>query len=146
MNRAPAIAVATALVLSSGCRRPPAEPSEPAPLIASATAYCQSGITKSGQKTRAGVIAADPRVLPLGSTVRIDAPGNAHDGVYDVADTGSAIKGREVDLYMASCRRAKRFGRRTVIVKVLEWGERAGSVPVGTSGRSRASGRRTRSD
>jgi 3D (Asp-Asp-Asp) domain-containing protein len=146
MNRAAGIIAAMGIALSSGCRGPRLEPSEPTRLIASATAYCQSGITKSGQKTRAGVIAADPRVLPLGSTVRIDAPDDDHDGVYHVADTGSAVKGREVDIYMASCRRAKQFGRRTVVVQVLEWGEREGNVPVGTSGRSRVSSGRSRSD
>ena len=114
---------ALAVVLSSACQTPaPAEPPQPAPMTASATAYCQSGTTKSGQQTRAGVIAADPRVLPLGSTVRIDAPDDEHDGVYYVADTGSGIKGAEVDIYMASCRRAIRFGRRTVAVHVIEWG------------------------
>jgi 3D (Asp-Asp-Asp) domain-containing protein len=127
--------IAAAIVLSIGCGRPPADPEEPAGLIASATAYCQSGITKSGQKTRAGLIAADPRVLPLGSRVRIDAPDDDLDGMYHVADTGSGIKGREVDIYMASCPRAKQFGRRTVVVHVLEWGEREGGPPVGTSGR-----------
>ena len=135
MNRATGIIAAATVVLSSGCRGPRPEPPEPTRLIASATAYCQSGITKSGQKTRAGVIAADPRVLPLGSTVRIDAPDDDHDGVYHVLDTGSAVKGQEVDIYMASCRRAKQFGRRSVVVQVLEWGDRDGELPVGTSGR-----------
>ena len=136
MNRTPAIIAATAILLSSGCSSPPTDPEEATGLIASATAYCQSGITKSGQKTRAGLIAADPRVLPLGSKVRIDAPDDDLDGMYDVADTGSGIKGREVDIYMSSCPRAKRFGRRTVVVHVLEWGEREGGPPVGTSGGS----------
>ena len=145
VNHATAITLATAIVLSSGCRHLPAEPAEPPRLTASATAYCLSGITKSGEKTRPGVIAADPRVLPLGSTVRIDAPDDAHDGVYHVLDTGSGIKGREVDIYMASCRRAKQFGRHTVIVQVLEWGERDDSRAVGTSGRSRPSPARERS-
>ena len=144
MNRATGIVAALALVLSSGCRGPRAEPSEPTRLIANATAYCQSGITRSGEKTRPGVIAADPRVLPLGSTVRIDAPDDDHDGVYHVADTGSAVKGQMVDIYMTSCRRARQFGRRTVVVQVLEWGEREGGLPVGTSGRSRFSGGQAR--
>ena len=129
VNRVTAIIAATVAGLSSGCGPSAAEPPQPTQLTASATAYCQSGITRSGQRTRTGVIAADPRVLPLGSTVRIDAPDDAQDGVYRVADTGSGIKGREVDIYMASCGRAKRFGRRTVTVYVLEWGEPEGGRP-----------------
>jgi 3D (Asp-Asp-Asp) domain-containing protein len=102
---------------------PELEASTPLALKASATAYCQSGITRSGEETRRGVIAADPRVLPLGSVVRIDAPQQTHDGVYRVLDTGSAIKGRIVDIYMPSCRSARRFGRRDVVVYVLDWGD-----------------------
>ena len=116
-------ALGLSLFLTAGgaCAR---EPAPPAALNATATAYCQSGITKSGERTRRGVVAADPRVLPLGSVIRIDAPEGAHDGVYRVLDTGSAVKGRIVDIYMPSCRSAKQFGRRQVVVQVLEWGDR----------------------
>lgn len=38
-----------------------------------ATAYCLKGRTASGQYTRRGVIAADPRVLPIGTVVQIQA-------------------------------------------------------------------------
>jgi 3D (Asp-Asp-Asp) domain-containing protein len=93
-----------------------------APIHASATAYCQSGTTRSGEQTRRGVVAADPRVLPLRTKVRIDAPHTTHDGVYTVLDTGSAVKGRVVDIYMPDCRAAREFGRRQVVVYVLEWG------------------------
>ena len=92
-------------------------------LQASATAYCQSGTTKSGEQTRPGIIAADPKVLPLGSIVRIDAPQTAHDGVYEVLDTGSAVTGRIVDIYMRDCRAARVFGRREVTVYVLQRGD-----------------------
>jgi len=34
-------------------------------------------------------------------------------------DTGSAIKGRDLDIFMASCARARRFGKRVVLVRVL---------------------------
>jgi 3D (Asp-Asp-Asp) domain-containing protein len=94
-------------------------------LNASATAYCQSGTTKSGEQTRPGIIAADPKVLPLGSIVRIDAPQAAHDGIYEVLDTGSAVTGRIVDIYMEDCRAARIFGRREVIVYILQRGEPA---------------------
>ena len=115
-----------ALLISgqSACTATPEpQPSKPWALAASATAYCQSGITRSGEETRRGVIAADPRVLPLGSVVHIDAPQRTHDGVYRVLDTGSAVKGRIVDIYMPNCRSARRFGRRDVVIHVLEWGD-----------------------
>lgn len=83
-----------------------------------ATAYCHRGKTQSGIPTRSGIVAADPRMLPLGSVVRIlDGPTT---GLYTVMDTGAAIKGRRIDVYVPSCARAKKFGRRTVTLTVIE--------------------------
>ena len=101
---------------------PDESPAGSPPIPASATAYCQSGTTRSGEQTRPGIVAADPRVLPLGTTIRLDAPQTAHDGVYTVLDTGSAVKGRVIDIYMPDCRAAREFGRREVVVYVLKWG------------------------
>jgi 3D (Asp-Asp-Asp) domain-containing protein len=85
-----------------------------------ATAYCTDGETKSGERTADGVIAADPRVLPVGSVVRIDIPESRHSKVYAVLDTGPAVKGNHVDIFMPDCHAAKQFGRRPVLVKVIE--------------------------
>jgi 3D (Asp-Asp-Asp) domain-containing protein len=82
-----------------------------------ATAYCLRGRTASGTNVRRGVIAADPRVLPLGTRVALGAGGLSGD--YVVADTGGRIKGKKIDIWMASCADARRFGRRTVNVTVL---------------------------
>ena len=79
-----------------------------------ATAYCLKGKTALGHGVRKGLIAADPRVLKLGS--RIDLSGGAYSGNYLVSDTGGKIKGRRLDIWMASCSEARRFGRRTVQV------------------------------
>jgi 3D (Asp-Asp-Asp) domain-containing protein len=79
-----------------------------------ATAYCLRGRTASGAMVRKGIIAADPRVLKLGSRVNLGA-GN-YTGDYLVADTGGKIKGNRIDIWMASCAEARRFGRRTVTV------------------------------
>jgi 3D (Asp-Asp-Asp) domain-containing protein len=87
-----------------------------------ATAYCDRGPTRSGVHARSGIVAADPRHLPLGTRVRIIAPGEPHNGTYVVADTGSAINGRDLDIFMASCRRAKAFGKKIVTVRILERG------------------------
>ena len=84
-----------------------------------ATAYCDKGPTKSGVRAQSGVVAADPRVLPIGTVLRIVAPGQPYEGEYTVRDTGSAVRGRTLDIFMPSCARALRFGRRTVHVKIL---------------------------
>ena len=80
----------------------------------SASAYCFSGRTAMGHGVRRGLIAADPRVLPMGSKVFIDA--GAWSGVYLVSDTGGAIKGKRIDIWVPSCGEATRFGRRSVQV------------------------------
>jgi 3D (Asp-Asp-Asp) domain-containing protein len=89
-----------------------------------ATAYCQSGTTASGTMTRPGIVAADPRVLPQGSLIRITAPVRGYSRTYRVEDTGGAVKGRIVDIYVHSCAVAKHFGRRIVDVHVLRLGPR----------------------
>ena len=66
------------------------------------------------------MIAADPRVLPLGSRVHVQA-GN-YSGEYLVADTGGMVKGKRIDIWTPSSRDAMKFGRRTVKLTVLSWG------------------------
>ncbi len=84
------------------------------------TAYCAgcSGITATGINLRANpdlkVIAVDPRVIPLGSKVWVEGYGYAIAG-----DTGGAIKGNKVDLFMPSKTDAYAWGRRTVQIKVF---------------------------
>ena len=80
----------------------------------SATAYCLKGRTANGGSVRRGIIAADPRILPLGTRINLNA--GAYSGNYLVADTGGAIKGRKLDIWVANCSEARRFGRRTVTV------------------------------
>ncbi|MBL8181348.1 MAG: 3D domain-containing protein [Blastocatellia bacterium] len=80
----------------------------------SATAYCLQGKTAMGHGVRRGIIAADPRVLKLGSRVTISA--GAWSGTYLVSDTGGAIKGKKIDIWVPGCSEARKFGRRTVQV------------------------------
>ncbi len=89
-----------------------------------ATAYSLRGRTASGRMVSRGLIAADPRVLPLGSRVRVEHPG--YSGEYLVADTGGLIRGRRIDIWIPSTREAMRFGRRTVKLTVLSYGTRRG--------------------
>lgn len=92
---------------------------KPGPWIRmSATAYCLKGTTNSGAQTRPGTVAADPRVIPLGSIIHVRGARGVRDGKYTVLDTGRSIKGREIDVFMPSCRAAKRFGRQAVRVRV----------------------------
>jgi 3D (Asp-Asp-Asp) domain-containing protein len=83
----------------------------------SATAYCLKGRTAMGHGVRRGIIAADPRVLRLGSRVVLNAGG--YTGQYIVSDTGGAVKGRRIDIWVPSCSEARRFGRRNVTVSLL---------------------------
>jgi len=101
-------------------RRPPRGPIRKATLRMTATAYCDRGRTKSGAPTRDGIVAADPRRLPLGTRLQIVAPGKPYARTYTVTDTGSGIKRRDLDIFMASCAQARRFGRRTVTVRVMK--------------------------
>lgn len=95
----------------------------------SATAYSLRGRTASGQYVTRGLIAADPRHLPLGTRVRLDA--GPWSGEYVVADTGGAIKGRKIDIWTPSTREALRFGRRSVKLTVLSFpAKRAKTKPV----------------
>lgn len=60
------------------------------------------------------VIAVDPSVIPLGSTVEI--PGK---GVYIAGDTGGAIKGNKIDIHFSTVSEAFAWGRKTITVKIL---------------------------
>jgi len=87
-----------------------------------ATAYSLRGRTASGRFVAKGLIAADPRHLPLGSRVRLEA--GAYSGEYLVADTGSLVRGKRIDIWTPTSREAMRFGRRTVKLTVLSYGGR----------------------
>ena len=89
----------------------------------SATAYDSSvrsngrgnrGRTRTGARTTYGVVAVDPRVIPLGSIVFVEGYGLAL-----ACDTGSAIKGNRIDLCFDSSRVCDQFGRQRVRVHVL---------------------------
>lgn len=92
------------------------------PLAFTATAYCKGEITASGVNVRTGIAAADRMLLPVGSVVRIDTPDPRYNGVWTIMDTGPAVQGRTLDLYMWSCHDALKFGRRSVKINVLRLG------------------------
>lgn len=81
-----------------------------------ATAYTAgsaggSGMTAIGRRAGYGIVAVDPRVIPLGTHLYI--PGY---GVAIAGDTGGAIVGNRIDLGFDSLRDAMSFGRRDVKV------------------------------
>lgn len=80
------------------------------------------GITYSGVKVRrshVSTIAADPKVFPIGTLMYVPGYGYAV-----VADTGSKIKGKKIDLYFETKKQVyKQWGKRKVTVQVLKKGE-----------------------
>jgi 3D (Asp-Asp-Asp) domain-containing protein len=87
-----------------------------------ATAYCKGKTTASGVGVRTGIAASDPSILPVGSVVNISTHDVKYNGVYTIMDTGPAVQGRTLDLYMWSCHEALKFGRRPVELRVLRLG------------------------
>jgi 3D (Asp-Asp-Asp) domain-containing protein len=87
-----------------------------------ATAYCKGETTASGVSVRTGIAAADPALLPVGTVVRLDTPDEKLDGIWTIMDTGPAVQGRTIDLYLWSCHEALRFGRRPIQLEVLRLG------------------------
>lgn len=81
------------------------------------TASCSgcSGITASGRPAGHGIVAVDPRVIPLGTHLFIPGYGHAFAG-----DTGGAIHGNRIDLGFDSHRDALTFGRRPIVVYVFK--------------------------
>lgn len=79
------------------------------------------GITASGTKARVGAVAVDPTVIPLGTKLYIEyADGSGGYGYASAEDTGSAIKGYRIDLFFNTYQECINFGRKRVIVYVLE--------------------------
>jgi 3D (Asp-Asp-Asp) domain-containing protein len=100
----------------------PTAPAAGARLEFTATAYCKGTTTASGVEVRTGIAASDPSILPVGSVVNISTHDVKYNGVYTIMDTGPAVQGRTLDLYMWSCHEALRFGRRPVELSVLRLG------------------------
>ena len=96
-------------------------------LAFSATAYCKGLVTTAGVAAQSGIVASDPELLPVGSVIEIGSLPQKYNGVYTVLDTGPAVQGRQIDIYMWNCHEALAFGRRPVHVNVLRlgWNPRA---------------------
>ncbi|AOY75488.1 3D domain-containing protein [Clostridium formicaceticum] len=79
------------------------------------------GITGTGTQVRPGVVAVDPKVIPLGSSLYVESLDRTPSyGMASAEDTGGAIKGNKIDLYFENRSDALRFGRRKVKVYILD--------------------------
>lgn len=97
---------------------PPPQPSPQAPVAQSgrqltvvATAYILRGTTATGIPTGYGVVAVDPTVIPLGTRMTIPGYGEAV-----AADTGGAIKGLRIDVWVPTLEEAEKWQWKTVTI------------------------------
>ena len=97
--------------------------------VFTATAYCSCkkccdkdpsskwyGITASGRKAVWGTVAVDRRVISLGSRLRVEG---FPDTIFMADDVGGAIKGKHIDLWFPSHRKALEFGRQKLVVELV---------------------------
>lgn len=81
----------------------------------------QFGITRTGIKAKKGVIAVDPKVIPLGTRVYVQGVGKVPTyGFAIAADTGGAVKGNKIDLYFDDQKTVDAWGVKKVKVYILE--------------------------
>lgn len=72
-------------------------------------------VTASGLRSSFGIIAVDPKVIPMGTLVYVDGYGYAVAG-----DTGGLIKGDKIDVFFYSTRDAAKWGVKKVKIYILE--------------------------
>jgi len=102
-----------ALAAGSGSARGEVASKAPYRLKVDAVAYHLPGFTASGLPVGKGIVAVDPKLIPLGT--RLHVPGY---GPAIAADVGTAIKGRIIDLWMPSTAAARKWGRHTVTITI----------------------------
>lgn len=97
--------------------------------VFTATAYCSCkkccdkdpsnkwyGITASGRRAMWGTVAVDRRLIRLGSRLRIEGFPKT---IFRADDVGGAIKGKRIDLWFPSHRKALEFGRQKLVVELV---------------------------
>ncbi|MBB4825405.1 3D (Asp-Asp-Asp) domain-containing protein [Sporosarcina luteola] len=110
-----------AAVIPTSQDEPPGEGMELIVTATAYTAYCTgcSGTTAYGIDLRSNpdqkVIAVDPSIIPLGTKVWVEGYGEAIAG-----DTGGAIKGHKIDVFIPSYENAMEWGVKKVKIKVLQ--------------------------
>src|SRR5438270_8816966 len=101
--------------------RTPKKHRRPTILYFTATAFSVEGTGAGGKWSHPGTAAADRRILPLNSRIRVSGAGR-YSGDYTVEDSGASVAGHRLDLYMPSRTEARKFGRQRVKVTVLKYG------------------------
>ena len=85
-------------------------------MVMECTAYTWTGQrTKSGTWPTVGTAAVDPEVIPLGTRLCIEGYGEAV-----ALDTGGAVKGNVIDVYLPTEAECWQWGRQQVEVRVIE--------------------------
>ncbi|HEY4412369.1 MAG TPA: 3D domain-containing protein, partial [Gaiellaceae bacterium] len=115
-----AAAIGSAVTPTTPSDTTPAPTAAPAPapaasggrtIVVSSTGYSLPGHTATGMPVGWGVVAVDPSVIPLGTRMTIPGYGEAV-----AADTGSAVRGADIDLWFPTLAQARAWGRRTVTI------------------------------
>jgi cystine transport system substrate-binding protein len=70
--------------------------------------------TATGKEVYEGIIAVDPKIIPLGTVVEIKDLGK-----FIAEDTGGKIKGNRVDIYFNSKEEAKKFGTKNIWLRII---------------------------
>jgi len=110
-ERAQRIVVPTAIAHAAPAATPTAKGGTT--MTVHSTAYCLPGTTATGLPVGLGVVAVDPSVIPLGT--RMTIPGY---GAGVAADTGSAVRGAMIDVWLPTCAQALAWGTRTVTITI----------------------------
>jgi 3D (Asp-Asp-Asp) domain-containing protein len=74
-----------------------------------------NNITATGREIKEGMIAVDPRIIPLGTEVEIKDM-----GIFTAEDTGGWIKGNRIDIYFETKEQARQFGRKVIWLRILD--------------------------
>jgi 3D (Asp-Asp-Asp) domain-containing protein len=74
-----------------------------------------NNITATGKEIKKGMIAVDPKVIPLGTKIEIKDM-----GLFTAEDTGGWIKGNRIDIYFETKEQAEQFGRQVIWVRTLD--------------------------
>jgi resuscitation-promoting factor RpfB len=100
--------------------RTAAAPSAAGPITAKVTGYALGAgavttRTASGTTAHWGTVAADTRLYPFGTRLRIEG---LDDTIFVVEDTGSAVRGNVFDVWFPDAASARRLGARTRQVSI----------------------------
>lgn len=85
----------------------------------------RGGVNLRGKTINSRYIAVDPKVIPLGSKVKIrfiDEKYKKYDNIYISCDSGSKIKGNKIDLYLGENKynECLKFGKTEALIEIIE--------------------------